>query len=263
MPMKMRLFYLAKNTISRIQSHHSPRVRKTIKRSNAIIAATQTAYDTMVNYHHHPNVTFINETGIDISKTCSVKHEYNHKRLELLWVGRFLITKRLDIALESIAACQEQNIHLTIAGTGNEAEVQHYHQMATQLGIDDKVTWIGNVPNIKIQDLMKTSDAFFFTSVLEATSTVVPEAISNNLPIICFNTCGFGHLVKDKVGITIELQSPKCASHAFAKIIDTVAKNKHLLQDYSQACDKYKQELSWQWKAKKVLELYNHVIETN
>lgn len=260
MPLKKRLFYLVKNTITYLQSHYSRRVRKAVAHSDAIISATASAYDVLTKYYKHHHVEFINETGVDMSKSIAVKHDYNHDCLELLWVGRFLITKRLDIALEAIAACKQQNVHLTIAGTGHDADVEHYHTYAKHLGIDNKITWLGRVPNEEVQHLMKKSDAFFFTSVAEATSTVVPEAMSNNLPIICFNACGFGHLVKDKVGLTVELQDPKSASVEFAKIIDKVAEDKRILLAYSEACNKYKYELSWEWKAKKVLDIYEGIV---
>ena len=52
-------------------------------------------------------------------------------------------------------------------------------------------------------------DLFFFTSVSEDTSTVVLEAISSQLPILCFDTCGFGYVINEKVGIKIPLTNPK------------------------------------------------------
>lgn len=263
MPMRNKLFYWVKNTITYLQSHYSPRVRKAVANSDVIISATASAYDVLTKYYKHPHVEFINETGVDMSKSIAVKHDYNHECLELLWVGRFLITKRLDVALEAIAACKQQKIHLTIVGAGHDTDVDYYHSYAKQLGIEDKISWLGRVPNEEVQQLMKKADAFFFTSVVEATSTVVPEAMSNNLPVICFNACGFGHLVKDKVGLTVELQNPKLASIEFAKIIDKVAIDKNILSKYSEACNKYKYELSWEWKAKKVIDIYEEVIHKN
>lgn len=261
MSIKKKIFYLIKNTISLIQSHYKPRVLKAIRHSDVIIAATASVFDCMVNYHKHKNVVFINETGIDTSKSFSVKHNYEHDTLELLWVGRFLITKRLDIALNAIAKCKNKNIHLTIVGTGNDCEIAKYHCLEKQLGIEDKVTWLGSIKNEEVQHLMREKDVFFFTSILEATSTVIPEAIQNNLPIISFNACGFGHLVKNKVGETIELQKPEKAASSFAEIIDRLSSDKSPLIDYSQACDKYKKELAWQWKAEQVVELYKKTIE--
>ncbi len=43
----------------------------------------------------------------------------------------------------------------------------------------------------EINSIMQESDLFFFTSIMDATSTVVMEAIQNRLPVVCFDTCGF------------------------------------------------------------------------
>ena len=42
---------------------------------------------------------------------------------------------------------------------------------------------------------MASSDWMFFTSIMEATSTVVLEAITVGLPILCFNTVSYTHLL--------------------------------------------------------------------
>lgn len=55
---------------------------------------------------------------------------------------------------------------------------------------------------------MANADLFFFTSVSEDTSTVVLEAVSCNLPVLCFDTCGMGYVINDKVGIKISLSNP-------------------------------------------------------
>lgn len=255
------LFFIVKNTINHLQSRYGIRIRNAIRRSNVIIAATQPVYDCLTQYHNHKHVVFMNETGLDMLESESVSHDFGHDTLELLWVGRFIPTKRLDIALRAIAKCKNNNIHLTVVGSGNAGEISKYHRLSRDLGIDNRVTWLGRVENEKVQKLMKEKDILFFTSMLEATSTVVPEAISNNLPIISFNACGFGHLVKDRVGETIELQNPEAAAIGFARIIDKFAKDKSLLSVYSAACDKYKLELSWSRKAERVVELYEQLVK--
>lgn len=254
------LFFIVKNAINLLQSRYGIRIRNAIRRSNVIIAATQPVYDCLTQYHNHKHVVFMNETGLDMLESKSVSHDFSHDTLELLWVGRFIPTKRLDIALRAIAKCKN-NIHLTVVGSGNPGEISKYHKLSMDLGIDNRVTWLGRVENEKVQELMKEKDILLFTSILEATSTVVPEAISNNLPIICFNACGFGHLVKDRVGETIELQNPEAAAVGFARIIDKFAKDKSLLSVYSAACDKYKLELSWSRKAERVVELYEQLVK--
>lgn len=113
-----------------------------------------------------------------------------------------------------------ENLHLSICGTGNEKQNLHYKQVATKLGITQQVTWHGNLNNAQVLDLMKSVDLFFFTSVSEDTSTVVLEAISSQLPILCFDTCGFGYVINEKVGIKIPLTNPKQSVKDFAEKID-------------------------------------------
>ena len=50
-------------------------------------------------------------------------------------------------------------------------------------------------------------------------------------------------------------------SVTFAELIDKLSKDKRPLARYSEDCDKYKKELAWQWKAERVLELYQEAID--
>ena len=90
----------------------------------------------------------------------------------------------------------QRNVELHICGTGNDDAVNEMKRMAEICGIASKCHWHGNVSHDKILKMMASSDLMFFTSIMEATSTVVLEAITVGLPILCFNTCGFGPIVK-------------------------------------------------------------------
>ena len=92
---------------------------------------------------------------------------------------------------------------------GSEQQNTYYKKIATNLGITQQIIWHGNLNNAKVLALMKKADLFFLTSVSEDTSTVVLEAISSQLPVLCFDACGFGHVINEKVGIKIPLSTPK------------------------------------------------------
>lgn len=68
---------------------------------------------------------------------------------------------------------------------------------------------------------MRESDLFFFTSIMEATSTVLVEALMNRLPVLCFDTCGMGTIVDETVGCKIPLTRSRtvrpglCGTHPF------------------------------------------------
>ena len=178
-----------------------------------------------------------------------------------MWVGRFIYTKRLDIALKTIAQLKDlSDLQFHICGTGNIDVVNKYKELAEKLGINNICIWHGNVENKRIHEMMRDSDLFFFTSIAEATSTVVPEAINNCLPIVCFNACGFGPLVTKDIGRTIELTTPKQSVMAFAEQIRSLYYDKDLLYNMSNNCKEALKQLLWDEKAKKVVGIYEKII---
>ena len=112
----------------------------------------------------------------------------------------------------------------------------------------------------EVQDIMQKSDIFLFTSVAEGTPHVVLEAISNNLPVVCFDTCGQGDAVNDKVGRKIPLSFPCQSVSDFAKLLNELEDNRSLLKQLSENCKERQQELSWEEKAKTMMEWYEKIL---
>lgn len=251
---------VVKNCINRWQRSHSTRVRAALERAEYIIAATKGCQEFIQNHYHKDNVIFINETGTDAEITAIPAHRFESQKLSLLWVGKFAERKLLSMALDTMAQLKDCNVVLNVAGTGSEQEVDYYHQYAHRLGIDNYVKWLGRIPNAQIPQLMQQADLFFFTSIMEATSTVVLEAITCNLPVLCFDTCGFGPIVKDRVGIAINMTTYNQAVDTFARTIRSLLNNKEQLRIYSEACNTYKHQLSWRYKAEMTTQIYKQVI---
>ena len=124
----------------------------------------------------------------------------------------------------------------------------------------EEKTKIGNQPNHVIMDAMRRAQLFFFTSVSEDTSTVVLEAISNRLPVLCFNACGMASVIDEKVGHKIKLTNPRQSVTDFAEALNRFEKNRDLLKAYSRNCKERQEELSWDNKAKRMVELYQQTL---
>lgn len=101
---------------------------------------------------------------------------------------------------------------------------------------------------------------FFFTSVSEDTSTVVLEAVSCQLPVLCFNACGFGNVVNEQVGIKIPLSTPQQSINDFAEKITYLFNHRDVLKQMSENCRVRQEELSWDNKAKQMVSLYEKVL---
>lgn len=252
-----------KNIINRFQMRYAHRVRKAVNHANALISATPETVSWLSNVFHRDSY-LISETGCSSSSFMPQKErETCSDYLELLWVGRFFYAKQLNIALETVSLLKGLPVRLHIVGDGTDKEIDHYKAMAHSLLIDDMCIWYGQIPHNQVFNLMYSSHLLFFTSVSEATSSVVFEAMQCGLPVLCFNTCGFGAVVNDRIGLKIELSEPRVSARAFAEVIKSICDNRQLLEQLSANCYKELEQYSWDEKAKRVVSIYNHILEVH
>lgn len=255
---KQNLFCRVKNTINTLQYIYQPNVRKAIKNSDVLISAVKGVEKVFKEVYRRESI-LINETGCNIGVKDGTDDTDTKKSigtLNLIWVGKFDFRKQLEIALQTIAKLKGIDVKLHICGTGSDQQVNAYRELCTSLGIDDKCIWYGKTDNKKVLELMQEMDIFFFTSIMDLTSTVVLEAIQNKLPIVCHDTCGFGNIVNDSIGRKIELRTPQDSINDFAKVIEELYNNRELLTAMQPNFDKVAEELTYEAKAKKMIDIY-------
>lgn len=259
--LKMRLFNKLKNRINIFQVKHDKRVNMAFRKADLLISSIPDSYKAIKIYKRLESV-IIPETGCFTDKIRTFgSDKIKHTGFNLLWVGKFDFRKQLEIALRTVAALKHRpDIKLIICGTGTEQQILYYKNLSGDLGIDQQIEWKGGLANQKVLVEMANADLFFFTSVSEDTSTVVLEAVSCNLPVLCFDTCGMGYVINDKVGIKISLSNPKQSVTDFAEKIDYLYTHRDYLQSLSEGCKERQQELSWENKALQVVSLYNQII---
>ena len=258
---RMRLMMALKNGINILQLRYDHRVDAALCQASLLISSIPDSYRA-IKRHKGLESVIIPETGcfpLDVQTTRADR--FQGKTLHVLWVGKFDFRKRLDIALWSIATAANPNIVLSVYGTGTAQQVSAAKTLAEQLGISDQVEWKGNCPNSEVRQAMANADLFLFTSVSEDTSTVVLEAISTHLPVLCFDCCGMSAVIDEQVGAKIPLTTPSQSVRDFASQIEHLYNNRCELEQLSANCPQRREELSWSRKAETVAQYYKEIIE--
>lgn len=255
--LKSKIKVYLKNFITKLQLQLSYRVRMAAKRSAVLLSASSESVTTFRKYYK-VNSVLLNETGCSPATNEPFLKKVN-LGLHLLWVGKFELRKQLVLALKTVAKLKELDLKLHIVG-GTLTEELQYKKVAETLAISNKCIWHGKITHPEVQLLMQQCDIFFFTSVAEGTPHVVLEAIGNSLPVVCFDCCGQGNTINDKIGKKIILSNPKKSINDFSNLINNLGENKHLLSAMSKNCKIRQFELSWDNKVKRVVELYSKVI---
>ncbi|MDD2582994.1 MAG: glycosyltransferase [Desulfuromonadaceae bacterium] len=259
--LKNAIFYTLKNLANTVQAITNPRVRKSINRANLLLAASGNTQKSIERFFKKESI-ILNETGCHINDNTS-KNDYNNNGVfNIVWVGRFIPTKLLYLALDAIKKVEHlENLKFHIVGSGvNDNVTNSYKEYANSLGIDNICVWHDKVSREKVDEIMTNSHLLFFSSIIEGTSHVILESIANNLPILCFDSCGHGEIVTEVIGRKIPVTNPKQSTDSFAKEIGNLYSNRLLLQQMSENCNSRIIDLSWKTKGKRMFKLYNNLI---
>jgi glycosyltransferase involved in cell wall biosynthesis len=176
------------------------------------------------------------------------------------WCAKFLASKALPIALRAIAlASREILLELTIIGDGREGEP--WHRLGRDLGVGGHCRWVGAVGHEEAQQMIAESDIMLLTSVQEATTTVVMEALSAGVPVLCHDTCGFGAVVDETCGIKIPLVNPKSSVRGFSEALVRLSREPELIKGLNQGAIKRAADFTWEKKAEAVTQIYARIME--
>ena len=258
-PLGLKMKLLIKNIINILQGRFYPLSNSAMNKAACIIAANSKVHH-YIQKNFREDVILLNETGC-YEKSIPIQ-EKKSDLFRNLWVGKFDYRKQLDIAIRTISLLKRSHpkIMLDIIGDTENANFKRLSKLSEKLKLGKYITWHGKIPNSEVHQLMQESDIFLFTSIDEGTPHVVLEAIQNNLPIICFDTCGQGDVVNEAVGIKIQLSDSRQSPVDFAKSIASLIDSRNRLESMKQACTVRQKELSWDLKIKSVINIYNALI---
>jgi phosphatidylinositol alpha 1,6-mannosyltransferase len=168
-------------------------------RCEYVTAPTKTALDLLYEHGLRAPAQAISN-GIDLKKfTPGQRDEQILRQLGLptdrplaLHVNRLSEEKRVNVLLDATAKMQG-NGHIALVGTGPAEE--ELHAQAQELGLGDRVTFLGYVKDAELLALRHSSDIFVIPSEADLQSLATMEAMACGLPVIAANSYALPELV--------------------------------------------------------------------
>lgn len=202
------------------------------------------------------------ENGVDLHDFVPPKEIKSGaaNSLKLLFVGRLVDWKRLDIAIEAIKYATTKELSMVVLGEGPmKAEWQ---QLANTLGVADKIDFKGWVLPEEVAGIMEQCDALVLPSVYECGGAVVLEAMVKGIPAIATKWGGPADYLDNSTGILIDASNQQQMVKDFASAFDTLAQDPIYRKKLaSAALAKVTQEYDWEYKINCVLPVYQQAID--
>ena len=230
------------------------RIKKSARKAAFIFAVTKS--DLNFYGRLNANVEQMLDVGID-SELSNEDHLPNTSiKKRFLWVGRIDELKKLELLIKAVISLNKSvnQFEVTVIGDGPLKEKMK------QLCFDNKVSnifFIGKVSHDQVSAYMKNSDFLIHTSIKEASSAVILEAISNNLPVICHDAFGMSKLIADDLALPIVYESERKSIELIAKYLIDISVGKIEQDNLS-----YQKIYSYTWDSKiaRISEVYALIL---
>ncbi len=213
---KERLIYSLRNTINSLQFRFSPLVRNAARRAAGLLAQTSQDQRDFLRIHHRHAILAHEQASKP--RGGSIHRYAPTRRLHIAWIGRFIDSKALPILLKAVSDPGIQS-RITLHIIGDGPKQTDWQAQAEQLGVQSCCVWHGWLGQRETLEQLDRCDLMAFTSLRDATSTTVLQALSLGVPIVCFHICGFGDIIDSSCGIPIPVENPQQAVRDFRAAI--------------------------------------------
>lgn len=146
--------------------------------------------------------------GVDLKIFNPIlKHEHCFKRSNVVAlgaVGRLDPGKGIETLLHACSRVKQRGVGFTLHIVGEGELAQEFKSLASQLELDDEVTFTGNIPQPQLKQVYSTLDYFIFPTErdTESLGLVGLEALACGTPVIAADIAGpRGYIEHQKNGL--------------------------------------------------------------
>lgn len=266
-PIRFFTFYSVKELIKMIlrrvtclyQLNYSKRLKDAFQQASACICVDNHVKE-VISKQGVVNTAVIPETGAiihDQSFTPSLRNEKDPIRL--LWVGRLDSSKGILFLIKALIKIQKEgnvNYHLTVIGDGDQRG--KVRDLCNKYNLN--YTYLAHVPYHKMIKFYQNSHLFFLTSLMDATTSVVFEALTNYCPIIALNHLSFSEIVNNTCGRKIDLYTQKQLSNDIAESIRFYYHREKERYQLALGARRRAEEYTWERKIEQINGIYQNIM---
>jgi glycosyltransferase involved in cell wall biosynthesis len=218
--------------------------------ASAVVANSRGLRDLALAFDSSIEIPII-PNGVDVSQYIAEDRAWSPPRL--LSVGRIVHQKGLDLAMRALAGLKDLEWEWRIAGDGPQTEP--LQSLAQELGIADRVIFLGWQSREELAKWYHQSNTFLFPSRHEGMPNAVLEAMASGLPVAATRIAGSEELVLDgETGFLVPSENVDALRDALRNLLTDASLRKRM-----GAASRVRVEQNYTWK--KVAEAYQTALQ--
>lgn len=251
-------------TMGRLRGDYDPFVRYTARRSTLALATTAQTKG-ILRAIGCKTTKILPHAALDedeISRLQSVP-ERTSGRFRIFSVGRMLHWKGLHLGLRAFARLRQElpDSEYWIMGEGPEAG--NLKKLARDLGIENQVVFVGQVPRDQVLAKIAKCDVMLHPTLHDSSGWASVEAMACGRPVVCFDLAGPALQVDSDNGFKVAAESPEQAICDLTSALSFLANDPEARLRMGRAARaKVASELNWSRKADRIRGFYEEMLAT-
>lgn len=203
------------------------RLPKAFSHAHAVAAVSPTLRDTLIRQEWCTAPIRLIPNPVDCSFFTRPARRPTAPPLRLATVGRLVPEKGIDLLLHAFRrvvleqmGLRDANVALHIAGTGPEHET--LRTLASDLDIDQYVTFHGHLSRAAVRDLLHRSHLFVLPSRHETFGIAVAEAVATGCPVLATRCGGPEHILTPSTGHLVASHSVPALATGLRTMVPTL-----------------------------------------
>lgn len=251
---------LFRTVANKLQLCFGRRIGIALRSVDVLLTATTTDRDNFLRAHRVDSI-WLPENGIkgNVLPTPAAA-KYANETLHCIWIGRVDANKALIILLKSLQNLDiEIPVVVHIVGDGPlRKRMQEY---AERNGIGHLIEWHGRIPRNEVLELLQRCHLHIISSLSEANTTVIFEAMSCGVPTMSLDHCGMHDVICERCGIKIPVHSYRQVVRDMGAQLQHLIRNPHILKSLSDGVLQCIPAFRWENRIELFNELYDKAIE--
>jgi glycosyltransferase involved in cell wall biosynthesis len=228
-----------------------------LRRATRILAGTRIAIEH-VPREYRDRCELITYAGVEHEVFVPPAARPADRPLELLWVGRLVQYKGIELLIRSVAlAAKKCELRLRVIGGGEELYVAFLRQLVAELGLERIVEFAKPVARNELPRSYQNADVFCFPTICDTYGIALLEAMSCGCAAVVSDVAGPHEIVAEGTGVKVPMCEPEQYIGDYADAIVTLAGNPALRCKLGAAARQHIVEHhDWQQIAARLLKIY-------
>lgn len=227
--------------------------RSALKRTKHVITVCQALKNELIRLGLDKVPITVLRNGVDTAVFHPIDRISVQKELQLegeVWVsvGRMAEMKGHHLTIEALS--KRPNAMLLLVGDGPDR--QKFTKLADDLGVSDRVRFLGNQPQSELRKYYCAADVMVLASSREGWANVLLESMACGTPVVATNVGGTSEVIDDDIfGVLIRERSPEGILIAVQELFSRTIERKSI--------QRYAARMDWDAATKGQIKIFNAI----